>query len=99
MTVVEFPVTVEADSPFPIENIPFGIFTSTEDGSRRVGVAIGKHVLDLAQLETRGCFNSISSAFGDVFAQVGLPKSSRLRQVSNISKANLEHICCSASEN
>lgn len=36
-------------SPFPIQNLPFGVF-STPGSAPRVGVAIGEQVLDLAQL-------------------------------------------------
>lgn len=39
--------------PFPIQNLPFGIF-SHEGDSPRVGVAIGDYVLDLALLEAEG---------------------------------------------
>lgn len=35
---------------FPIQNLPFGIFSSVEDPTLRVGVAIGDQVLDLAML-------------------------------------------------
>ena len=37
------------DTPFPLENLPYGVFTAP-DGGRRVGVAIGDHVLDAAPL-------------------------------------------------
>ena len=37
-------VHVPADSDFPIQNLPFGIF-STADRSARPGVAIGEHIL------------------------------------------------------
>jgi fumarylacetoacetase len=40
-------VDVPPGSDFPIENLPYGAF-STSDGRRRVGVAIGDRVLDLA---------------------------------------------------
>jgi fumarylacetoacetase len=36
----------DAGSDFPIQNIPFGIF-SVERGARRIGIAIGDRVLDL----------------------------------------------------
>jgi fumarylacetoacetase len=35
-----------ADIPFPIQNLPFGVFRSV-DGKRRIGVAIGDSILDL----------------------------------------------------
>jgi fumarylacetoacetase len=37
------------DTPFGVDNLPFGVF-STEEESPRVGVAIGSQVLDLAPL-------------------------------------------------
>jgi fumarylacetoacetase len=40
-------VDVPAGSDFPVENLPYGAF-STGDGSPRIGVAIGDQVLDLA---------------------------------------------------
>jgi fumarylacetoacetase len=46
MTWVDVPV----GSDFPIQNLPYGIF-STVDGDRRVGVAIGDQVLDVSKLD------------------------------------------------
>jgi fumarylacetoacetase len=46
-------VHVPAESHFPIQNLPYGVFRRA-DGSRRVGVAIGEHVLDLTGLESAG---------------------------------------------
>ena len=42
-----------ADSDFPIQNLPYGVF-SEEGGPRRVGVAIGDSILDLTALEAAG---------------------------------------------
>jgi fumarylacetoacetase len=42
-------VDVPDDSPFPIHNLPYGVF-SLAGQSPRVGVAIGEHILDLAGL-------------------------------------------------
>jgi fumarylacetoacetase len=47
-------VAVAADSDFSIHNLPFGIFSSKNNPTRRVGVAIGASVLDLAELHARG---------------------------------------------
>ncbi|GGZ15825.1 hypothetical protein GCM10011614_33370 [Novosphingobium colocasiae] len=33
---------------FPIQNLPFGIFASSRTVERRIGIAIGDHILDLA---------------------------------------------------
>ena len=52
-------VTVPENSDFPIQNLPFGIF-STPDRSRRVGVAIGDCVLDLAQVAEAGLFADLA---------------------------------------
>ena len=40
-----------ADSPFPIQNLPYGVFRPTPSDMPRVGVAIGDAVLDLGVLE------------------------------------------------
>ena len=42
-----------ADSDFPIQNLPYGVFSET-DGRKRVGVAIGDQILDLTALEETG---------------------------------------------
>jgi fumarylacetoacetase len=41
-------VPVAADSPFPIQNLPFGVFRTKDNATSRIGVAIGDQVLDLA---------------------------------------------------
>jgi len=45
---------VEADHPFPIQNLPYGVFTPSDTTVPRVGVAIGDHVLDLSVLNNEG---------------------------------------------
>jgi fumarylacetoacetase len=47
-------VEVAADSHFPIQNLPFGVFSTAADPAPRVGVAIGDQILDLAVLEDTG---------------------------------------------
>lgn len=43
-------IDVAPDSPFPIQNLPFGFFHRRHEGGIwRVGVAIGEHVLDLTR--------------------------------------------------
>ena len=44
-------VEVMTDSHFPIQNLPFGVFSIAADPTQRVGVAIGDQILDLAVLE------------------------------------------------
>jgi fumarylacetoacetase len=41
-------VDIPAGSDFPIENLPYGAFSTAPGGPARIGVAIGDHVLDLA---------------------------------------------------
>jgi fumarylacetoacetase len=48
-------IDVAAESHFPIQNLPFGIFKPAQ-GPARVGVAIGDFVLDLSVLEELGHF-------------------------------------------
>ncbi|GAC1551923.1 MAG: fumarylacetoacetase [Beijerinckiaceae bacterium] len=47
-------IEVALDSDFPIQNLPFGIFSTPHDPNKRVGVAIGDFILDLAEIERRG---------------------------------------------
>jgi fumarylacetoacetase len=47
-------IAVEADSHFPIQNLPYGVFRPFRGGAPQIGVAIGDQVLSLAALENRG---------------------------------------------
>ena len=47
-------IEVAQDSDFPIQNLPFGVFSESAEGERRVGVALGEWVVDLAALEANG---------------------------------------------
>ncbi|WP_460189887.1 fumarylacetoacetase [Urechidicola sp. KH5] len=51
-------VQIPENSDFTIYNIPFGIF-STETKSPKIGIAIGKHVLDLVEANKYGIFDQI----------------------------------------
>ena len=53
---------VEPGSPFPITNLPYGVF-SVAGGAARVGVAIGGAVLDLAALAGTGLLPGLDGAF------------------------------------
>ena len=62
-------IEVNKDSDFPIQNLPFGVFSPPEafiakhdkakDILPRVGVAIGDQVLDLLELKKTGVFNAL----------------------------------------
>jgi fumarylacetoacetase len=64
-------IEVAADSHFPIQNLPFGVFKPRE-GAARVGVAIGEFVLDLSVLEERGHFQLPQAEGRAVFASDAL---------------------------
>jgi len=53
---------------FPIQNLPFGVFSDRGDSRRRVGVAIGEYVADLAALAGAG----LLTVPADVFARAAL---------------------------
>ena len=50
---------IPVDHPFPIQNLPYGVFSGREQGPR-VGVAIGDYVLDLSVLAEAGLLPSYS---------------------------------------
>jgi fumarylacetoacetase len=58
---------VPADSHFPIQNLPYGIFSHSGDRPR-AGVAIGEMVLDLAALEEAGYLGGAHLAESRVFS-------------------------------
>lgn len=51
---------------FPLQNLPYGVFSTASKPTPRVGVAIGDQVLDLAALEAAGVLKAAETA---VFAQ------------------------------
>lgn len=63
-------IPVDPASDFPIQNLPYGVFSTEASPARRAGVAIGDYVLDLALLEGEGLLD-LAPAF-DVFAQTSL---------------------------
>jgi len=62
-------IDVAPDSDFPIQNLPYGVFSTPTSAQRRVGVAIGDVVLDLAVLEAEGL---LKTGADGVFAQGAL---------------------------
>jgi fumarylacetoacetase len=47
-------IEVSEDHPFPIQNLPYGIFSTADRAGPRAGTRIGEYVLDLQVLETGG---------------------------------------------
>lgn len=63
-------IPVDPASDFPIQNLPYGVFSPKDGSAPRVGVAIGDSILDLAVLESEGLID-LAPAW-DVFAQPSL---------------------------
>ncbi|HVK54229.1 MAG TPA: fumarylacetoacetase [Burkholderiales bacterium] len=64
-------IEVAPDSNFPIQNLPFGVFSSVDSPLPRVGVAIGNEVLDLMALEEIGLL-SVALGGSRVFDRANL---------------------------
>lgn len=72
MTWLDLP----ADHPFGLHNLPYGVFSTSPDGQRRVGVRVGDHVLDLAACAERAGMESAAVWRGgslDAFLAAGRP--------------------------
>lgn len=63
-------IDVAPDCGFPIQNLPYGVFSTRSDSRPRVGVAIGDFVLDLAVLEESGLLPRMAAQ--SVFRQPSL---------------------------
>ncbi|NOX57361.1 MAG: fumarylacetoacetase [Planctomycetes bacterium] len=59
------------DSQYPIQNLPYGVF-SNSGSSPRVGVALGDQVVDLCALHEAGLFSETSVGSENVFANDAL---------------------------
>ncbi|KAH8585288.1 hypothetical protein B0O99DRAFT_531291, partial [Bisporella sp. PMI_857] len=57
---VTFPLKIAPECPFPLSNIPFGVFNTKNSPTKRVGTAIGDYILDVALLESHGLFTACS---------------------------------------
>jgi fumarylacetoacetase len=65
-------VSMPADSPFPIQNLPFGVFRRNPGTAAHIGVAIGAEVLDLAVLSAEGVFRDADLGHLSVFEEEDL---------------------------
>jgi fumarylacetoacetase len=67
-------ITVDAESHFPIQNLPFGVFSHSGRGlAPRCATVIGNTVIDLSALHAAGLFSDISEiASRNVFADGSL---------------------------
>ncbi|KAH8689271.1 putative fumarylacetoacetate hydrolase [Phaeosphaeriaceae sp. PMI808] len=87
---VNFPVPIPEGSPFPLQNIPFGIFSRNSDAdesrNRHAATAIGDYVLDLGLLAEKGFFQEVEilGTPQNVFAHFAQLPSSKRRRARNI---------------
>jgi len=58
-------IQINKDSDFPIQNLPYGIFSTKENPSPRVGTRLGDIVIDLAMLDDHGMFGKHYGFFAD----------------------------------
>ena len=80
-------VPIPENSDFSIHNIPFGIF-SNSNASKRIGVAIGEHILDLAEVAKTGVFDKLeidkgiyTNEFLNPFIALGKSTTSAVRTI------------------
>ena len=78
-------IEVPKNSDFPIQNLPFGIFKKQDTPA--AGVAIGEHIINLAQLQAQGYFKAIDLPPGifehtslNAFFRLGKKKIREVRQ-------------------
>ena len=79
-------LTIERDSHFALNNLPFGVF-SPPQSTPRCGTRIGQHVLDLHSLQEAGYFSKLalpkavfSHASLNAFFALGRPKIHAVRE-------------------
>jgi len=61
----------QPDHDFPIQNLPFGVFTTSSQSQPHIGVAIGDAILDLAVLAQEGLLD-LKGASPDLFVASSL---------------------------
>lgn len=54
-------IDIKPESDFPLENIPFGVYKSTDDNTGHICTAIGDYVIDLKILEEERFFSDLGS--------------------------------------
>lgn len=98
MTNTDCWVPIPENSDFSIHNIPFGIFTNSST-TKRVGVAIGDHVIDLALVAETGIFNSLkidkevfTNEYLNPFISLGKSVTSKVRKILQKELTNNESI-------
>src|SRR5262249_7333204 len=78
---------------FPIQNLPFGIFSAPGSAEKRGGIAIGEMILDLAAAAEAGLLAgaareaaeaTLSGSLNDLFALDAAPRQALRMRVSEI---------------
>ncbi|MFW9928252.1 MAG: fumarylacetoacetase, partial [Candidatus Thorarchaeota archaeon] len=67
-------IDVSKESHFPIQNLPYGIFSTSANKNKRVGVAIGEYILDLSIIEKNGLLQECYPKEQHFFAASSLNK-------------------------
>ena len=67
-------INVSPDSDFPIQNLPYGVFSRPGEGKPRCGVRIGEFVLDLKVIEHAGLLRNTPLGDEHVFCKWALNK-------------------------
>jgi fumarylacetoacetase len=58
-------IEIHPDSDFPIQNLPYGVFSTKQNPSPRVGTRLGDFVIDLAMLDDVNAFGKRYGFFTD----------------------------------
>lgn len=62
-------IEVDQESDFPIQNLPYGVFTTETQSTKHIGVAIGEYVLDITLLEAKGFLTEALNGAQNIFNQ------------------------------
>ena len=62
-------IDIPENSDFSMLNLPFGVFQPNELSKPRVGIAIGKYILDLSVLESAGFFEDVFDSPSYIFTK------------------------------
>lgn len=58
-------IDIHPDSDFSIQNLPYGVFSTKENPSPRIGTRLGDFVIDLAMLDDENAFSKRYGFFAD----------------------------------
>ena len=80
-------LSIPQNSDFSIHNLPYGIFSTATNPTKRAGVAIGEHIIELAKVQSLGFFTPITlpedifeKPYLNDFIALGKPTTQAVRQ-------------------